>query len=696
MSVPNTPLYVVTNPAHQAYANAEPQVVLRERDEGRAATRYRGASASLNVGSSLTRADRDFFRPEEEIPTENIEVISACYQAYERFPIIRNVLDMMADFAVKGIDVVNRTPTAQAFGREWAARVGMYERSERIALTLLLAAVCPIRREIGRLPTTFRRPDVAIRARKTNPLRRGQLPTAYTLLDPRDLMPPAWLDPREARLDPLGSFKYAPGLNARGGRTGQGGRGVSPFGWPSVPGAGNPTPLNPTTDRLLFYKRNDYDVLPRPILFSILRDLQVLEKLRMSDVAALDGSTQRLRIFKLGNVEHGIFPTEAAFAKLGQMLAAGVGGGTRDIIWGPDIQMEETETNVHQFLGDAKYGPTMKAIFQGLGVPPTLAGGDPKAGFTNNFVSLRTVVERLQYVRDVLRSFWEDELELVQDALGFRHEFRVVFDEPALSDEAAEKKLLLDLMDRGVISDEAVLERFAADPEIEAIRVRRENKERARGARAPKASQFHLDASQKAQLERTFVQQGELTPSQVGFKYEPPAPGEKTRLDRLEQARPAGGTGNLPNGDPGRPDGAKDSVPRKQKRVVPLKAEARRKACDGLVRPAFLAKVGKTSARQLTAAEAAELEETSFAILCHLGDQVSEAAVAALLAAPPTVPDGVRAAYEAALDEMKRETGEAPTADDRRYLRGLAAAGLLDDDPPTPAQVPPPAAGRTE
>jgi hypothetical protein len=56
----------------------------------------------------------------------------------------------------------------------------------------------------------------------------------------------------------------------------------------------------------------------------------------------------------------------------------------------------------------------------------------------------------------------------------------------------------------------------------------------------------------------------------------------------------------------------------------------------------------------------------------------------------------VRAAYEAALDEMKRETGESPTADDRRYLRGLAAAGLLDDDPLIPAQVPPPAAGRTE
>jgi hypothetical protein len=685
MSVPTAPLYTLSDPAHSAYAAVEPRAV-----EGGvlsasyAKPRPYSADATVQVSSGFSRADRDFFRPDETIPTDPVEVIHACHQAYERFPIIRNVLDMMADFAVKGIDVVNRTPTAQAFGREWAARVGLYERSERVALTLLMAGVCPVRRETGRLPATFRRPDVAVRARKANPLKSGHLPTGYVMLDPRDLVPPVWVDPSLTRGDVLvGAYQYIPGNSFRSSRRGGSGAlygGNNPFGWPRE-SAGQPTPLRPGTDRLLFYKRNDYDPLPRPILFSLLRDLQVLEKLRMSDVAALDGATQRLRIFKLGDIKNGVFPTQAAFDKLAAMLAVGVGGGTKDIIWGPDLEMKETETTVHQFLGKEKYVPTMEAIFQGLGVPPTLAGGDPKsgAGLTGSFVSLRTVVERLQYVRDVLRQFWEEELELVQDALGFRHPFRLVFDEPALADEATEKKLLVDLMDRGVISDEAVLERFAADPEIEAIRVRRESRERTRGLRAPKASQFHLDASQKAQLERTYVQQGELTPSQVGLDYEPPKGGEKTRLDRLEEQQKRGaapgGTGDLPPGDPGRPDGAKDQYKRKMKRAVPLKAEGRRRSADALVKAAFLARLGKSSARQLTAAEAAELEECCFAVLCGLGEgEVTADAVAALMTAPPPVPDAVRADYEAAL-----ETLGGATADDRRYLRGLAAAGLLDD-----------------
>jgi hypothetical protein len=325
-----------------------------------------------------------------------------------------------------------------------------------------------------------------------------------------------------------------------------------------------------------------------------------------------------------------------------------------------------------------KYLPTIQAIFQGLGVPPSLAGADPKYGYGSTFISLRAVVERLQYVRGVVAGFWEDELAIVQEALGFRHPFSVVFDEPALSDEAMEKKLLIDLMDRGVISDEAVLERFAADPEIEAIRVRRENRERKNGRRPAKASQFYLSSQQSDFLEREFARRGELTPSQVGLEYPPPAPGETPAA-----LRPKTGptnAGETPGGSAGRPLGSKDMNGRKQKRVVPLKAEARRRQCDQIVRVHFLNRVGKANARQLTALEAAQLEELCFAVLCELGsdDPVTEAVVVPLADASPQVPASVRAAYEAALEELEAAAGKA-SADDRRYLRGLAAAGLLTD-----------------
>ena len=34
------------------------------------------------------------------------------------------------------------------------------------------------------------------------------------------------------------------------------------------------------------------------------------------------------------------------------MLAANVGGGTKDIVWGPDIEMIETASDLQAFLGE--------------------------------------------------------------------------------------------------------------------------------------------------------------------------------------------------------------------------------------------------------------------------------------------------------------------------------------------------------
>ena len=43
-----------------------------------------------------------------------------------------------------------------------------------------------------------------------------------------------------------------------------------------------------------------------------------------------------------------------------------------DLVWGPDIELLESKTNVHQFLGEAKYTPHLNSVYAGLGIPPTL------------------------------------------------------------------------------------------------------------------------------------------------------------------------------------------------------------------------------------------------------------------------------------------------------------------------------------
>lgn len=47
----------------------------------------------------------------------------------------------------------------------------------------------------------------------------------------------------------------------------------------------------------------------------------------------------KLRIFKLGSLEHKLLPTEEAFVKLSEMLKS----DPTDLIWGPDLQVKELD-----------------------------------------------------------------------------------------------------------------------------------------------------------------------------------------------------------------------------------------------------------------------------------------------------------------------------------------------------------------
>ena len=76
--------------------------------------------------------------------------------------------------------------------------------------------------------------------------------------------------------------------------------------------------------------------------------------------------------------------------------------------------------------------------------------------------------------------------------MGFRFPAEMHFDSIILSDEASEKQLLIQLADRDIVSHETLLERFGEMPNIEKIRVRREEKERENDMLSPnKAGPYH-------------------------------------------------------------------------------------------------------------------------------------------------------------------------------------------------------------
>ena len=407
-------------------------------------------------------------------------------------------------------------------------------------------------------------------------------------------------------------------------------------------------PLDVDRLSVFHYKKDDWQQWANPMIYAILDDIIMLEKMRLADLSALDGAISNIRLWTLGSLEHKILPNKGAINKLRDILSSNVGGGTMELVWGPELTFKESNSEVYKFLGSEKYTAVLNSIYAGLGVPPTLTGmATNGGGFTNNFISLKTLTERLQYGRDQLVRFWEKELEIVRQAMGFRYKAHIQFDQMSLSDEAAEKNLLIQLADRDIISQETLLQRFKEIPQIEKIRLQREVADRDDDKNPNKAGPYHTP-QHKENLEKIGLQSGKLLPQDVGLKTSVPK-------DLLMQPKPSSPIGG---GDPspkppnpnGRPQNSTDNGPRKQRVAKPRSqpgvaelvvwTEDSWNTISSILNDAYLSDKNKKNLRQLTKAEAFELETLKLDVLTNLNtfSNVNKSTIKDILIANKSIP----------------------------------------------------------
>jgi hypothetical protein len=660
----------------------------------KASTAYRNISTpNVSVREGFNRSDYDWFRPGEELPTDDHGIQAAGLSAYHRFPIVRNVVDMMVDFVVKGLDVAHPSPRVEKLGREWFAKVKGRSVSRKITRMGVRTAAAPVRRHTRKLPDATMDVLRSVGGAGSSPLPPGEIPLGYTVLNP-------------VHVDVVGgelaqfvgerALRYSLRLpesltrrlrNPRTAADRAALKGVPPALLKAIADGERSVLLPENKTVVLHYHKDDHEEWGKSLLYPLLDDLQMLTKLKMADRSALDAAISHIRLWQLGDLKERIFPTAEAVQRLADMLLHNVGGGCMDLIWGPDLRLIETNTEVSKFLGIEKYVPTLSSIYQGLGVPPALTGAFSDTGMTNNFVSLRVLVERLEYLRQVLVEFWLGELAILQSVFGFRQPFKLRFDVPNLSDDSAERRLLIEMVDRDIISPDFLQERFGADPELELARIRRNARQRREGSVPPKAGPFHDDSKQEAHLTRLVAGSGEHAPSELGVHLKPRKPGEEPPAEKAARRKKAELAARKPAGPNGRPPGARDSVRRDRKRVAPkqsaaayaralLWAEDAQKAVEELVKPPFLASRGKATLRQLTAEESDAFERLKFRALClhEVGSEVTEGSVRAALASPAGIPQPIEQLYRATAARFREERGAEPTAEQARQLQSMVCA----------------------
>jgi len=599
---------------------------------GRTTMRTDFSNVLPNISSrpGLSRSDYDYFRPQESVPDHHKAILRRADDIYQRVGLVKNVIDLMGDFSSQGITISHPNRRIERFYRNWFKKVGGKDRSERFLNNLYRSGNIVITRQTAKLSNKSIQnmykanaadfSDTDIKS-QTLILGKKEIPWRYTFIDPVYI---------EIAAGPLASFvggKKAYGLKLpahlrkiiNSPKNDAEKFMVAKLPPEVIEAAKTRKPYYLDPDKVIVnhYKKDDWQTWAFPMIYSIMDDITVLEKLKLADMAALDGAISNIRIFKLGNLDHKIAPTKAAASKLASILQNNVGGGTMDIVWGPDIELLESNTNVHQFLGEAKYTPHLNNVYAGLGIPPTLTGTYGAAGTTNNFISLKTLTQRLQYGRDVLQKFWQAELDMIQKAMGFRYSAKVEFDRMDLSNEEAEKALIIQLADRNIISNEFVQKRFGADPELENVRINREDKERSSSRMTQKLGPY---TSTNDNLKKAALQLGIATPNQVGLKLDEKLDSEETLLELKSKFAPKKEVQGVPG--QGRPKNAKDSDKRKEKEFAPqtgaslmMKSLGLQEKISDIINPIFLDFYGKKNMRSLSQSEYSETDRVKTAIL---------------------------------------------------------------------------------
>jgi hypothetical protein len=588
-----------------------------------------------SVRPGFLPSDYYAFRPEEAVPNQQRRVIKMCMDAYDKVGIIRNIIDLMGDFGSQGIQIVHRDKTVEKFYQQWFKSINGKERSERFLNNLYKCGNVIIYRSYAKitpqLKTYMKALSKDIRIELPN-APENEIPWRYNFFNPLTVKNK---DGNLSLFMGLQNYTITTNSFLDKFRAGDIPNNVLETLPPSIKQSlirgEKDIPLDPERVSVFYYKKDDWKQWANPMIYAILDDIIMLEKMRLADLSALDGAISNIRLWTLGSLEHKILPTKSAINKLRDILSSNVGGGTMELVWGPELSFKESSSEVYKFLGSEKYNSVLNSIYAGLGVPPTLTGmATNGGGFTNNFISLKTLLERLQYGRDQLIRFWEKELELVRQAMGFRYKAHIQFDQMTLSDEAATKNLLIQLADRDIISHETLLERFKEIPQIENIRLKRELDKRETDG-PPKASPFH-NANFDQDIKK-IEKQGQISQKQAKLK-QPNTPQDVA-----------------PNG---RPPFKQDEGPRKQRTAKPksqpgvaelvIWAEESWNTISETLTSAFLGFKSKKNLRQLTKAEVIDLEQLKIDILTNIEfmRKVSADSVYRILASKKQAPESFK------------------------------------------------------
>ena len=472
----------------------------------------------------------------------NHQIIAQCMLAYFGYGVVRNIVDLYADFATEGINIDHPDESVRNFYRTWAVKVNLLDRVHSMFVNLFISGNVFVHRRWAVLNDLEKRAmkkavaaerinnavvirgvskDTTIEGRENGFIdwflsSKGEIktkavaatsdtsappppseedlpvnsdkriPWGYTFLNPLQME----LRGRKLRgdnywimaIDKRDTLDLARGLGMNSSFNQE--LGTTEINLPPEflsrinryqgPGAGYSAEVKLSNEELKVIQapgKFDWFDWAVPFVFPALKSLAFKDCLRNMEMKACQSVINSIFLFKLGNLKNGMPAEDEHFERLADMLQ--MPGQALNIIWNEAIEAEVIQADVKGIFDTNKHESADRDTLTALGVPEVLLGG--KGGnFSNSYIGVATVLERLESYRNKAHDWIMGEAKIIADAMGFQKLPTFTFGRTSLKDEKAFQTFLTNLYDRGILSGDTLLREADTSAEIESSKMKEE------------------------------------------------------------------------------------------------------------------------------------------------------------------------------------------------------------------------------
>lgn len=612
-------------------------------------------------------------------------------KAYREIGIVRNVVDIMTDFASEGLIVRHPVPAQERFFNAWLKKTDMCNVTKQLLMGLYKWGNIGLFRFWGKVKPKTKR-EMMAKAKEL--LAQGKTQEAVKAFFADDNTFKASLIPiRYACLPP---FR----IRIEGSVLFQDRTYYYQMSTMDMEKTKNPAKLSLheqellgriSPDLLSQMQANGYIKLPKdnfcmfhykkdcsrlwadPLILPIMDDLRYKKVLRRLDISVAESIINPITIFKLGKTVEGFAPNKEMFQNLTTLLRTPV--AVKTLVWSDLIEVEQHFVDAKEIFAKEKYTEVNNDILAGLGISSVLINGGENTGGSQSaaFLSVRTLLERLEDGRSEIIKFLQAELDYITKAMGFSVAPTIFWDQMNLRDEAAEKRILLELLDRKVISSETALMQLGFNREIEYSRKIREGKQVDKTGVVNSVGPF----------EDAVRIQHDKDPAQRSVDVQRENNAERNQIMKTSRTGPTAGPGRpAGRGDPSsrRQQVKRDTKPQgmgSQDPILIENAQNLRESVENWYKDLYLKSIDKQNLRQLSMAERDVYDKSVFILFSNMPDYEFNATTIENVALD-VIHNGLRMNTQmkevknVLLTEFRAERGRKPNMGETREIEARA------------------------